>query len=393
MKALGARVLVRRSGPRPTKADPHYYDGRFLRFTATERNIVYYDEVTKRNKTGRHCTIDEFHYDSIHRPSGACQVLDAIDPTLCHRHPSVPADDHILIDPADDLPQIPLDSVDPNLAELSHLRGPYTAQAAPLFHHLSPAEQLLTGIEYMSADTNMYRPPRTVRIALNRLPTLGFHLVADHQHGNVYLQGCQEGTQASRIPRWKADLRHAILLSIDGTRIHNLLDVTTALAKSRAAHHASAECTFAKIEPRAHADHDVPQLHYDQLKHIHQLLVSDIPTPITLPSDCQAALNLTRAKLKLQDDFDQWIKGEWNQLDKYELRDMFGTSIPWPDGATVLGYRSSGRTFSSSALSLDNLSIRHAPPVTAAPDMAKPSLWRRPTLPVWNNLRAVCTGV
>ena len=104
----------------------------------------------------------------------------------------------------------------------------------------------------------MYRPPRTVRITINRLPTLGFYFAEDPQHANVYLQGCQEGTQVSRLPRWKADLRHAVLLSIDTTRIHTIADVTTALARSRAAHRASADFTFAKIEPRMQTDHDVP---------------------------------------------------------------------------------------------------------------------------------------
>jgi hypothetical protein len=46
MRAFGAHVSVRRSGCRPTKTDPHYYDGQFLRFAATTRNIVYFD--TKR---------------------------------------------------------------------------------------------------------------------------------------------------------------------------------------------------------------------------------------------------------------------------------------------------------------------------------------------------------
>ena len=68
LRAFGARVLVKRSWPRPTKGGPHYYDGRFLRSTATDRNIVYYDEVTHRDKTARDCTIDEFYYGSVHRP-------------------------------------------------------------------------------------------------------------------------------------------------------------------------------------------------------------------------------------------------------------------------------------------------------------------------------------
>ena len=50
-------------------------------------------------------------------------------------------------------------------------------------------------------------------------------------------------------------------------------------------------------------------------------------------------LNLTHAKLKLQDNFFHlWIKGKWSQLKKYELQNMFGDPIPWPDNATILPF-------------------------------------------------------
>jgi hypothetical protein len=342
LKAFGARVLVRRSGYRPTKGDPHYYDGRFLRFTATDRNLVYYDEVTQREKTGRHCTIDEFHYGSTHRPPGACQVLDSIDPHFSQHQPPRHPDDTLLLVPTEDIPNIPLDTIDPQLELLSRHKQSTTARAAPLFHQLSTDDQELAGVLNMWTDTNMYRPPRTVRVGMNRLPTLGFLLSEDNQHGNVYLHGCQEGTSASRLPRWKAELRHAILLTVQNTRIHSLSDVTSALASARSAHQSYVDFTFARIEPRTQVDTDIPQLHYDQLKHIHELLISSVPNPTVLQAqDAQPLsmeLNATRAKLKLQADFDNWIQGEWAQLDKYELQNMFGDPIPWPDGATVLPF-------------------------------------------------------
>ena len=49
LRAFGSHVSVKRSGNRPTKTDPHYYNGRFLRFGATDRNIVYFDPVTHRD--------------------------------------------------------------------------------------------------------------------------------------------------------------------------------------------------------------------------------------------------------------------------------------------------------------------------------------------------------
>ena len=62
LRMFGAHVTVRRSGrTRPTKLDPHFYTGRFLRFGATTKNIIYYDEHTKREKVARHYKMDELH--------------------------------------------------------------------------------------------------------------------------------------------------------------------------------------------------------------------------------------------------------------------------------------------------------------------------------------------
>ena len=133
-------------------------------------------------------------------------------------------------------PHTPLDTLDPILEPPSKFRSATTARAAPLFHHLSRPEQDLVGVVHLRTDTNMYRPPRQVRLLMNRLPTLGFLFAEDSQHGNVYLQGCQEGTQASRLPRWRAELRHAVLLTVNNTRIHSLHDVTLALTLARSAH-------------------------------------------------------------------------------------------------------------------------------------------------------------
>ena len=80
LRTFGAHVSVRRSGARHTKTDPHYFDGQFLRFSATTKNIVYFDTTTKRDKTARHCVMDEFHYGTPHaqRPEGAQALLDRL---------------------------------------------------------------------------------------------------------------------------------------------------------------------------------------------------------------------------------------------------------------------------------------------------------------------------
>jgi hypothetical protein len=64
IRTFGSLVTVRKSGRRPTKADPHCYHGIFLRFTSTTKNIVHYDINSKRTKIATHKAINEFHYGS-----------------------------------------------------------------------------------------------------------------------------------------------------------------------------------------------------------------------------------------------------------------------------------------------------------------------------------------
>lgn len=340
MRAFGSRVIVKKSGPRPTKGDPHYYDGRFLRFTSTDRNLVYYDDVTHRDKTARHCTIDEFHFGSTDRPPGAQQVLKTIDPALVQR--TGPPKEHILfLHEEGGIAPLPLDALDVNQDLREPTATSYTAQAASLFHTLSTSQQDLEAILHLRTDTNMYRTPSSIRLKMNNLPTMGFLLVEDADNRHVYLQGCQEGTQASRLPSWRRNLRHAILTHIQGQRVHTIQEVRRVISHQRQAKTSHVDFVFAKIEPRVQPDLEVPQMHYDQLRHVHELLISpELPSPEFphMPDPLPAVMNVTRAKLKLQDDFEHWLRGEWNQLDKYELQNMFGDPIPWPDGATVLPF-------------------------------------------------------
>ena len=157
LRAFGAKVLVKRSGQRPTKADSHFYDGRFLRFGATDRNIIYFDEVTQREKVARHLSMDEFHYDSSTRPPGAKQVLEKVTPPLLHRT-SPPRDEcYLLKDPKVSLQHPPLDEIDPNTAERHHQHSPHTAVAATaVFDDLSADARKLEEILHIWTNTNEY---------------------------------------------------------------------------------------------------------------------------------------------------------------------------------------------------------------------------------------------
>lgn len=337
IRTFGSRVLVKRSGPRPTKGDPHYYDGRFLRFGATDRNIIYFDEVTQREKIARHCNVDEFHYASPSRPPGAQQVLEKVAPHVLYRqHPDRDVI-YLTEDKHQACPNTPLDTLDPLLAERHQQRShPTTAVAASAFGQLTRRDQQMEEILHAWLDTNQFLPSVPIRLPLNRHPTLGFILAQDSEHHLVFLQGCQEGTAASRIPRWRSTIRHAVLRSLNGTIVKTIAQVRQLLDTHRRASGRYADFEFAKVEPRVEPDTDIPHLHFDQLRHINQLHIAIRLDQHLLPDP--VFLNLTRSQLKKRDDYDQWRKAEWTQHDKYKAQGMFGAPIPRPRGATILPF-------------------------------------------------------
>ena len=76
---------------------------------------------------------------------------------------------------------------------------------------------------------------------------------------------------------------------------------------------------------------DIPQLHYDQLRHIQHV-------KSTRHGEDTVTITLTRAQLKKTPDFNHWVQGEWAQHNKYRKQDMFGAPIPRPKGAIVLPF-------------------------------------------------------
>lgn len=71
LRVFGSLISPRRNGPRPAKLDKHTYDGIFLGYTSTYKNIVYIDTNSGRVK---HCqapsSFDESHFSSERRPPG-----------------------------------------------------------------------------------------------------------------------------------------------------------------------------------------------------------------------------------------------------------------------------------------------------------------------------------
>mmetsp|Transcript_10383 Transcript_10383/g.14952 ORF Transcript_10383/g.14952 Transcript_10383/m.14952 type:complete len:1434 (-) Transcript_10383:2326-6627(-) len=59
LRVFGCPVIVRHIGPRKAKLDLNTTVGIFLGYTATDKNVVYMDSVTKRFKTATHVIFDE----------------------------------------------------------------------------------------------------------------------------------------------------------------------------------------------------------------------------------------------------------------------------------------------------------------------------------------------
>jgi len=59
LRIFGCPVVVRNLGKKAAKLDLHTSAGRFLGYTATDKNIIFMDSVTKRIKTATHVVFDE----------------------------------------------------------------------------------------------------------------------------------------------------------------------------------------------------------------------------------------------------------------------------------------------------------------------------------------------
>jgi 16S rRNA G527 N7-methylase RsmG len=150
----------------------------------------------------------------------------------------------------------------------------------------------------------IYAPPVHVRLPMSRHPTLGFYLKEDDERRRIFLHGCQEGTEANRLKRWKSQIRHAVLRAINGRAVHSIKDVKDYLTELRTSRCQYVDFVFAKVEHRTQNDTDAPQMHFDQLRHINQLHIA-IRSQTGQPAD-ETFLHLTRSQLKKRDDYNLW---------------------------------------------------------------------------------------
>jgi deoxyuridine 5'-triphosphate nucleotidohydrolase len=78
LRIFGCQVYVRKPGDREHKLDLHTVRGIFLGFTATDKNIHYFDRNTKQVKTATHVVFDEANYTlpKSERPPASQALID-----------------------------------------------------------------------------------------------------------------------------------------------------------------------------------------------------------------------------------------------------------------------------------------------------------------------------
>jgi hypothetical protein len=70
LRAFGSLVTARRPGPRNAKLDHHTYDGIFIGYEGSTKNISYLDLHSGRVKNDNCYVFDEAHYTSTNCPPG-----------------------------------------------------------------------------------------------------------------------------------------------------------------------------------------------------------------------------------------------------------------------------------------------------------------------------------
>ena len=206
-------------------------------------------------------------------------------------------------------------------------------------------------------------------------PLLGMVLEQCSTRNLPQLKDCKKGSSTIRIPLWKSQLRNSFITHINGISTYTINQIQSIIKTTR--QHSPTEpidITFATIEKQSmHPQFGVPHLYHDQMniiaKHLWELnhkpewskdIDEDIITPFVLDADkkiktkyspvarkrgklatmqckiTKAPKKLTRKYLKQQDDWDDWNKSEFKQLDQYHAQNTLGLPTKLPKGANLL---------------------------------------------------------
>lgn len=261
--------------------------------------------------------------------------------------------------------------------------APSAAAAAKLFSDIQTTFERPFDI-HLSHDPYDNHTSRTVNIrATDDDKYYGLNISMCTNRNLPQLIDCKPGSSAIRIPKWRSELRLAYITHINGEPTNTMYDIDKIMIKikNKQQHHFT--IGFSTIQKQAlHPQLGVPQLYHDQMNVIGQHLWDiahdpswqhhsdqEVALPITpqhaskvtklfrpnlgknkywsllkqLPSWYKIAnveksrrKKLTRRYLLEQDDWPDWQKSEFKQLDQYESQKTFGSPCQLPPGANLL---------------------------------------------------------
>ena len=469
LRVWGCKVLVKNPQVRNTKLDDNTSTGIFLRYTATNKNIVYLDINTNQEKIASHVIFDEAHFSSGNEAPGAKALRNIgthkedtnnsttssiINVKQLHPNAKLPnrgsvgsagldlyTPESFTIEPGS-MKMIPIgiamsmpEGVYGRLSPCSgntvkrkidvragvvdnDYRGDVTvvlqnigtqpqlfqvgekiaqmvlekyndAQPLDWSMQLSDTERGESGFgstdakiceiqgindvrENIIMSNNPYGPTLEIVCKLKgNHCTLGMELDDESMTNRIILLNCKKGTPSARVPKWRSQLRGAMLAAIDGIEVTSIADVVRTLDKikfqssTKKVSERNVRLKFITLEKvSVHPQKGVPQIYFDQLNVIarHHLELAEKATVIleddTTDDDWEDRIaklsdenggvaithqksekvveKLTRKLLMKRDDWNDWKKSEAKQLNQYEQQNMFGEPEPRPTKANIL---------------------------------------------------------
>jgi hypothetical protein len=192
------------------------------------------------------------------------------------------------------------------------------------------------------------------------------------------LLDCKKGSSSVRIQRWKRELRHGYITTVNGIGVTTIQDsIDNIDNKARSNQEQSISIGFSTLEKQAlHPQYGIPQLYHDQMNIIgkplwdnkHQTTAQhdEVEIPYIQESVLRKitknakkigknklwtmirklpkwrvlkalkSKKLTRRILKERSDWLDWKNSEFKQLDQYKAQQTFGQPQQLPHNANVL---------------------------------------------------------
>jgi hypothetical protein len=188
----------------------------------------------------------------------------------------------------------------------------------------------LTGIEFIAAfflldmSVNPFGPSFTQNMSVNgQHPTAGLGLVYDTDQDRFIVADMCQGTPVHRIVSWRSRMQNAHLLAINGKDVHLVADFATRISELQSTDPGCIVDLQLSFDDAIHGliAAGLPQLYFDQLSVIQAHIQAACTHTVHATSQSK---RLTRHMLLQQEDWPEWEKAKFKQLDAHHSQGMFG---------------------------------------------------------------------